>query len=137
MSVERRLDDMAAAVSELWTDENETRARLAALHARVGREMLDQEEPPGKSREASPQPNYENRASQDRVKPTPDEITFLTVAEVASIMSLSKLTVYRLVHSGHLPAIRVGRSFRVPEPAVYEYLRESWEAVHVDDRAGF
>jgi excisionase family DNA binding protein len=47
---------------------------------------------------------------------------FLTVAEVASIMRVSKMTVYRLVHGGELAAVRVGRSFRVPEPAVREYL---------------
>lgn len=55
-----------------------------------------------------------------------NEVKFLTVAEVASVMRVSKMTVYRLVHSGHLPAIRVGRSFRVPEQAVHEYLRESF-----------
>jgi excisionase family DNA binding protein len=55
-----------------------------------------------------------------------NEVQFLTVAEVASVMRVSKMTVYRLVHSGHLPAIRVGRSFRVPEQAVHEYLRESY-----------
>ena len=53
----------------------------------------------------------------------------MTVAEVASVMRVSKMTVYRLVHSGHLPAIRVGRSFRVPEQAVHEYLRESYVEV--------
>ncbi len=41
-----------------------------------------------------------------------NEVVFLTVAEVATVMRVSKMTVYRLVHSGHLPAIRVGRSFR-------------------------
>lgn len=55
-----------------------------------------------------------------------NEVRFLTVAEVASVMRVSKMTVYRLVHSGHLPAIRVGRSFRVPEQAVHAYLRESF-----------
>jgi excisionase family DNA binding protein len=54
------------------------------------------------------------------------QIQFLTVAEVAAVMRVSKMTVYRLVHSGHLPAVRVGRSFRVPEQAVHEYLRESY-----------
>jgi excisionase family DNA binding protein len=53
------------------------------------------------------------------------EVRFLTVAEVASIMRVSKMTVYRLVHAGDLPAIRVGRSFRVPENAVHEYLQRS------------
>lgn len=32
-----------------------------------------------------------------------NEVKFLTVAEVASVMRVSKMTVYRLVHSGHLP----------------------------------
>lgn len=32
-----------------------------------------------------------------------NEVVFLTVAEVASVMRVSKMTVYRLVHSGHLP----------------------------------
>ena len=54
------------------------------------------------------------------------EVRFLTVAEVASTMRVSKMTVYRLVHSGTMPAVRVGRSFRVPEHAVSEYLRESF-----------
>ena len=52
-------------------------------------------------------------------------VTFLTVAEVASIMRVSKMTVYRLVHGGELSAVRVGRSFRVPEPAVRAYLSEA------------
>jgi excisionase family DNA binding protein len=56
------------------------------------------------------------------------DVRFLTVAEVASIMRVSKMTVYRLVHSGELEAIRVGRSFRVPEQAVNRYLRESFVA---------
>ncbi|MGY1643101.1 excisionase family DNA-binding protein [Geodermatophilus sp. SYSU D00703] len=44
------------------------------------------------------------------------------MAEVAAIMRVSKMTVYRLVHGGELAAVRVGRSFRVPEPAVRGYL---------------
>ena len=54
------------------------------------------------------------------------EVRFVTVAEVASLMRVSKMTVYRLVHSGELPAIRVGRSFRVPESAVHDYLQTSF-----------
>ncbi|WP_150958049.1 helix-turn-helix domain-containing protein [Microbacterium testaceum] len=48
------------------------------------------------------------------------EVRFLTVAEVAELMRVSKMTVYRLVHSGELPAVRFGRSYRVPESAVAE-----------------
>jgi excisionase family DNA binding protein len=54
------------------------------------------------------------------------EVRFLTVAEVATVMRVSKMTVYRLVHNGDLPAVRVGRSFRVPEQAVHDYLRDSF-----------
>ncbi|GAB3588045.1 helix-turn-helix domain-containing protein [Calidifontibacter terrae] len=54
------------------------------------------------------------------------DVTFMTVAEVAAIMRVSKMTVYRLVHSGELPAVRVGRSFRVPEDAVHAYLNQSY-----------
>ena len=61
---------------------------------------------------------------------TPDrafsEVRFLTVAEVAAMMRVSKMTVYRLVHNGEMPAVRVGRSFRVPEQAVHDYLRDSF-----------
>lgn len=48
--------------------------------------------------------------------------SFLTVAEVAAMLRVSKMTVYRMVHSGDLPAMQVGRSFRVPQRAVEEYL---------------
>lgn len=51
---------------------------------------------------------------------------FLTVAEVAAQMRVSKMTVYRLVHNGTLEAVRVGRSFRVTEEAVQEYLEKSF-----------
>ena len=63
------------------------------------------------------------------VNPTPGDVSdaqFLTVAEVAQVMRVSKMTVYRLVHSGELPAVRVGRSFRVRESDVDEYLRKSF-----------
>jgi excisionase family DNA binding protein len=58
------------------------------------------------------------------------DVRFLTVAEVAEMMRVSKMTVYRLVHSGELPAIRFGRSFRVPESAVVAALEN-----HVADTA--
>lgn len=52
----------------------------------------------------------------------PSAPSFLTVAEVAAMLRVSKMTVYRMVHSGELPAMQVGRSFRVPQRAVEEYL---------------
>ncbi|MBX5487777.1 helix-turn-helix domain-containing protein [Mycolicibacterium hassiacum] len=56
----------------------------------------------------------------------PPRAQFMTVAEVASLMRVSKMTVYRLVHSGELPAVRVGRSFRVHAKAVHDMLESSY-----------
>lgn len=56
------------------------------------------------------------------------EIKFLTVAEVAAVMRVSRMTVYRLVHAGELASVRVGRSFRVPEHAVHAYLRGAFDS---------
>ena len=46
------------------------------------------------------------------------DVRFLTVAEVAELMRVSNMTVYRMVESGKLPAVRFGRSYRIPESAL-------------------
>lgn len=51
------------------------------------------------------------------------DIKWLTVAEVALVMRISKMSVYRLVHSGELPSAKIGRQFRVPESAVQAYIQ--------------
>ncbi|MVA77012.1 excisionase family DNA-binding protein [Auraticoccus sp. F435] len=50
----------------------------------------------------------------------------LTVAEVADLMRVSKMSVYRMIHGGELEAVRFGRSFRVPTEAVNSYLRSAY-----------
>jgi excisionase family DNA binding protein len=57
--------------------------------------------------------------------PQTPRVQFLTVAEVADGMRVSKMTVYRLVHAGELPAVRVGKSYRVPQDALDRYLEAS------------
>jgi excisionase family DNA binding protein len=47
---------------------------------------------------------------------------FLTVAEVADLMRVSTMTVYRLIKAGDMAAVRVGRSYRIPETEVDRYL---------------
>ena len=47
---------------------------------------------------------------------------FFTVAEVAATVRVSKMSVYRLIHSGQLEAVQFGRSFRVTEKALNAYL---------------
>jgi excisionase family DNA binding protein len=54
----------------------------------------------------------------------------LTVGEVAATMRVSNMTVYRLIKSGQLPAIRVGKNYRIRESDVDRYLGErsvKWE----------
>jgi excisionase family DNA binding protein len=48
----------------------------------------------------------------------------LTVREVAATMRVSTMTVYRLIKSGELPAIRVGKNYRIRESDVDRYLSE-------------
>jgi len=57
---------------------------------------------------------------------------FMTVAEVAELARVSRMTVYRMVHSGELPAVRVGNSYRVPTEAVDELLSKT--AYDADER---
>lgn len=48
---------------------------------------------------------------------------FLTVQEVAELMRVSTMTVYRLIKAGDLRAARVGRSYRLREAEVDAYLQ--------------
>ncbi|HWH31486.1 MAG TPA: helix-turn-helix domain-containing protein [Egibacteraceae bacterium] len=49
----------------------------------------------------------------------------LTVAEVAQHMRVSNMTVYRLIKSGQLPALRVGKNFRIRGRDLSAYLEAS------------
>jgi excisionase family DNA binding protein len=46
----------------------------------------------------------------------------LTVREVAAEMRVSTMTVYRLIKAGELPAIRVGKHFRIKGGDLHAYL---------------
>jgi excisionase family DNA binding protein len=50
--------------------------------------------------------------------------SLLTVAEVASTMRVSNMTVYRLIKGGDLAAVRVGKNYRIREADVQRYLSE-------------
>ena len=54
--------------------------------------------------------------------------TYLTVAEVAGMLRVSTMTVYRLIKAGELPAVRVGRSYRLAEDAVDQFLAKGFTA---------
>jgi excisionase family DNA binding protein len=57
----------------------------------------------------------------------------LTVGEVANIMRVSNMTVYRLIKSGQLPAIRVGKNYRIRRQDMERYLSERTVRTEVED----
>ena len=50
--------------------------------------------------------------------------SLLTVAEVAATMRVSKMTVYRLIKSRQLPALKVGKNYRIRESDIDQYLTD-------------
>lgn len=54
----------------------------------------------------------------------PKNEVWLTVAQVAARMQVSKMTVYRLIESDELASVRVGRSIRIPESGWDAYVRQ-------------
>src|ERR1700734_1204489 len=54
-----------------------------------------------------------------------NDVKFLTIYELAVMMRISKMSAYRLVRTGELESIRVGRSYRIPEQAVISYMRDA------------
>lgn len=58
----------------------------------------------------------------------------VTVAEVAAHMRVSNMTVYRLIKSGQLPALRVGKNFRIRGRDLVAYLEAS--RTRVEDAQG-
>jgi len=54
--------------------------------------------------------------------PIPHDL--LTAREVADVMRVSTMTVYRLIKAGEMPAIRVGKHLRIRERDVARYLDE-------------
>ncbi len=54
------------------------------------------------------------------------EARLLTVNEVAGLLRVSRMTVYRLIKEGQMPALRVGRSYRLLEDDVDDYLSKRY-----------
>ncbi len=55
-------------------------------------------------------------ASEDR------PALLFTVCQAAEVLSVSRSTAYRLIDSGELEVVRIGRSVRVPVAAVVEFV---------------
>lgn len=57
------------------------------------------------------------------VTPTPPAVAWMSPADCARELMVSKMTVYRMIHSGELPAHQIGRSFRVTREAFEGWLK--------------
>lgn len=55
--------------------------------------------------------------AQDQARPS-----LLTVAEVAEMLRVSEMTIYRLIKSGELRALQIGKSYRLREDDVDAFL---------------
>lgn len=112
-----------AAIGDAENIQEDSRADQAP------REMVDlgdlegDQSNPGQARDSYRQVRATRRPDRSAGGSLSD-VRFLTVAEVATIMRVSKMTVYKLIHEGSLEAIRRGRSFRIPHTAIDEYLRQ-------------
>lgn len=50
------------------------------------------------------------------------EIKFYSLEEVAELFGVNYQLVYKLVKTGELPSVRIGKMFRVSEPQLKEYM---------------
>jgi len=55
--------------------------------------------------------------AQDQARPG-----LLTVAEVAGMLRVSEMTIYRLIKAGELRALKIGKSYRLREDDVDAFL---------------
>ena len=46
----------------------------------------------------------------------------LTPAEAMEVLGVGKNTIYRLLNSGELPAIRIGRSWRITDAEIQRFI---------------
>lgn len=54
-----------------------------------------------------------------------DKDKILTVEEVAEILKLGKTTVYRLLRSRQIPAVKIQHQYRVLESELFEWFKSN------------
>lgn len=57
--------------------------------------------------------------------PRPRAPLYLSVADIAGLLQVSKMTVYRLVNTGDLQAYRIGRTVRIRSADFNQFMRAS------------
>lgn len=68
--------------------------------------------------------------------PNADRPAFYTVREAAEILRCNKNTLYRAIHEGAFPAVRIRSRFVVPAEAVERFARQAVETGTCVDVAG-
>ena len=56
----------------------------------------------------------------------PGVVDLLHINEVATALRVSKMTVYRFIHDGRLPAVRIGNSLRIHRRDLDAYLNAAF-----------
>lgn len=72
-------------------------------------------------RRATPTPALQRLTSEHAAM-----TVMLTVEQVAAMLNVSRMTVYRLIHSKELGSLQIGRSFRVPEKCLLDYVEANF-----------
>jgi excisionase family DNA binding protein len=62
-----------------------------------------------------------------------DHLTILTVRDVAQYLRMSETKVYRLVKERHLPAVRIGKSWRFRKDLLDNWLTQCTESNIADE----
>jgi excisionase family DNA binding protein len=62
------------------------------------------------------------------------DIGIMTVHDVAEYLRLSEAKVYKMANEGHVPALRMGKSWRFKKELIDEWIRRETElALHIPE----
>ncbi len=61
--------------------------------------------------------------NREYTKPLKSYSMVLTVKEAAEILRVSTKLIYKMIHEGSLPAIKIGRENRISKTAIVEYMK--------------
>ncbi len=69
--------------------------------------------------------NYikEQKQTVSAMKELKDYPTALSVEDVAQILRVSTKTVYKIIRNKEIPAVKIGREYRIAKSAVVDHLR--------------
>jgi excisionase family DNA binding protein len=60
---------------------------------------------------------------------------WVTVAEVAEMLSITKREIYYMVEAGELPGVKIGRAVRIPLGSLEEWIADKEAEAHLSRRA--